>query len=987
MKSFKRLVVFMLVLSMVIGTMVPAFAFSDVEDTNYEDEINKLAAVGVVNGDEDGSFRPEDSITRAEVAAIICKMLNAGDRMDDLKNQPSKFSDVEVGAWYTGAINLATGNEIINGYPDGTFKPDANVKVSEAVTMLVNALGHGVYVKESGEWPANFIIKAAELGVTKNVATGSQEGLANRGMVAAMAWNALDVPTWNVTETSKAGDILSGYSDTMLVKYFKDFVTESKYEDEDGNLKWAEDITVDETYLTDKTLASGQIKVNYGDVVDQIPGFEAKSKNRVKDDTKMSYVIKVETATEVNDKVNSIYNDELVVYVEDTNVSVAELLNKKVDIMFGKDNNATLVVVRDEAENDMLTKYLADDNKIVVGSEEYKLADTVKMSINNVAVKSTNAKTVIEKVLTEVGAEINTKAITKAIKVNITLNDNDKVEKIGFIVSGNFVFAGMDVDGNDIVVNQLIVKEIDDEEIVAVKESTDSEDIDMEELKEADDLITVLKDGEEVELSDIAAGDVITYTGDIEDATVMYVSSAKVTGTADRIKKSFEMTIDGTSYYANKGLIGDLSKDIEDAEDFYNEAALNDVVGEEVELYLNFLGEYVAVLAETEGGDYTFGIVKKIVDASTDVEEYEAVELRIVNENGDSKIYNIIGDDEDVDLKDIKVLDGSNIATADALVEAFVAFKVTGENNIKAEDMIVINDEKADFENIDGDDYSVAYGAGKANYDDEEITVTVAGEEVVKEYTDETVIFNIGGTAEDKMEIVKAGFKAIVAENDSTIVVADTIVVYDDNDDIKYIVLTGDEKYVSTESDYAYVVEMEMVEDDAYSVKLYVEGEEKVYETKGDVAKMKFDEGDFVKYEVTGAGKLDIDPAKTFKVIDVQAISTLKVDADLAGKYLSTAADLKLDASAIAYELTKKHITVDEVTTTTVKFDKVDDEKVANIKFERDDDEFDGIIYDLRDIDAPAMVTDIAELEGKAVFAFNADKADADADLFVIVKR
>ena len=66
---------------------------------------SKLAAVGVVTGDPEGTFRPDDNITRAEVAVIICKLKGAESAVEDLKGQASKFSDVAVGEWYTGAIN------------------------------------------------------------------------------------------------------------------------------------------------------------------------------------------------------------------------------------------------------------------------------------------------------------------------------------------------------------------------------------------------------------------------------------------------------------------------------------------------------------------------------------------------------------------------------------------------------------------------------------------------------------------------------------------------------------------------------------------------------------------------------------------------------------------------------------------------------------------------------------------------------------------
>lgn len=966
MKSFKRLVVFMLVLSMVIGTMVPAFAFSDVEDTYYEDEINKLAAVGVVTGDPEGTFRPEDNITRAEVAVIICKMLGAGNTMDAQKNMPSKFSDVATGEWYTGAVNLATDIGVIAGFPDGTFRPNDNITVAQAVTLMVNALGRKVYVEKAGEWPANYIAEGAKLGVTKNVVAGAQDDLATRGVVSAMAWNSLDIPVWDVYETTHAGEIVSSATETMLVKYFKDYVTEIKtvgYGKEGGELKWAEDVVVKANHHTLNTIAEGQILVDMADILDDVATFEAKTKNRVKDEDKATYSI--------NDA------KQLVVYVADANVSTTELLNKKVDIMFGKDNVATLVIVTDEVEDDMLTKYLKDDNKIVVGSEEYKLAEKVEMSINYNKLTETDPHKAIDAIIKAVGLEVNDKTITKAIKVNVTLNDNDKVEKIAFFVSGNLEIAGLTTA--PIVVNQAIVEEIDDDEIIVLTASSDSEDIDIEKLEEADDVITVLKDGEEVTLRDIAAGDVITYTGDIYDeATIIFVSSAKVTGTADRIKKSLEMTVDGTTYFANADLIGDLSKDIETAKAF-DEEDLNNVVEEEVELYLNFLGEYVAVLADTEGGEWTFGIVKDVKEY--DEEEYTQLKIRVLTEKGENKTYYVT--EEDKDVKEDKTFATSDAPTTASEVLAekdFIAFQVTGENKIDVEDIIIIdteNEDEAGFVKVNNEAYKVVAGPAAA-YDYDEKTIDE------REFNADTVIFNLGKgndtVGEDTVEIASAGFDAIASKTE-IILDGESWIVYDENDDIKFVVVSGKVDYANSDADYAYVMNIDVAKDEAYKVTLYVEGEEFTYLTKGEAADLAFAENDFITYSITGSGKLDLTASAA--VLKVEDIAELEITENLAGTYV---ADYLVDTYATAY-LTKKEITVAEVATA-IKFKEIDGVRVDSAKVEKDDGKFDGIIYDLTDLEAPAMVSDLADVDGKVVFAIDTDATPNNkADIIVIVKR
>ena len=955
MKSFKRLVVFMLVLSMVIGTMVPAFAFSDVEDTTYEDEINKLAAVGVVNGDPEGTFRPEDNITRAEVAVIICKMLGAGNTMDAQKNMPSKFSDVATGEWYTGAVNLATGNGIIAGFPDGTFRPNDNITVAQAVTLMVKALGRGAYVDAAGQWPANYIAEGAKLGVTANVVAGGQDDLATRGVVSAMAWNSLDIPVWDVYETTHNGEIVSSATDTMLALYFKDFVTEN------GDLKWAEDIEVADTYITRKDIASNQIVLNYAEVQEAISGstlvkgdFEAKVEDRVKDKEVKTYVD----------------GADLIVYVADENVSVASLANKEIDIMFGKDNVATLVIVREDAETDVLVKYLADDKEIVVGAETYEIAkNDVEIIVNGEVIydAATIAETeaVIAEIVTKVNGAVNTKPISKVIKVDVGATSGNKIEKLVFEVSGNYSFDFATVD---VEVTQFIVKEIKNDKIKKIENSTSKAiNIDIDDLADEDDVITVIKDGEEVELTDIAAGDVVTYTGLIKDAAVMYVSSARATGTVDKIKTTKEIVVAGESYYANGTLIGSLSNDIEEAEAFDTEK-LHNVVEEEVELYFNYLGEYVAVLTDAEGGVWNFGVVKDIKE--NDDEEDLRLKLRILTEDGSNKSFYVVEDDEDVNTgKLFKTSTNNDSAYAPLAENLFVGYKVTGEDQIDVEDLIIIDGPATNFMTVGDKTYSAIEGNGTSDYDYKE----VAG----KDYNDETIIFNLGGA--EKVEVVD-DIKAVIGKGlNNTIVDAGDLVIFDKDNDVKFIVLDGGDAYLSSDSDFAYVTNIYGGADNKWYVDLYVEGTE-----MNDVeatSKPSFLAGSFIKYELTGKGKLDL--SKTDLVIDVNDINglvdTTKITDEVAEN--GTVEDVVILAGA--YGDKKEDLVVDTCDGLKVTFE---DSDVAAVKLLAEDDAFDGVIYDLSG-DEPAMVEDLADIDGEIVIIIDSkDDSKTFGDIIIIVK-
>ena len=186
MKSLKKTLVLLVVLSMLLSAISPVFAvkFNDEIPEAYWEHANKLAAVGVIAGDQNGNFNATSNITRAEMAVIVCKMAGLNEASATAsKNIPSIFSDVPAGEWYTGWVNLAVDNGMIAGFPDQTFRPNDPLTTNQAITLVVKSLGKGVYVDKMGTWPGNYVQEAAKLGLTNDmVDTGSD--LANRGNVA-----------------------------------------------------------------------------------------------------------------------------------------------------------------------------------------------------------------------------------------------------------------------------------------------------------------------------------------------------------------------------------------------------------------------------------------------------------------------------------------------------------------------------------------------------------------------------------------------------------------------------------------------------------------------------------------------------------------------------------------------------------------------------------------------------------------------------------
>lgn len=109
--------------------------FTDVAaDAWYNNAISTMVNAGIIQGYEDGTFRPNNNITRAEFAAIASRFMSSGyDVEEDL------FTDI-ANHWARDNINDAATAKWINGYPDGTFLPDKAITRAEAVTLVNNVL-------------------------------------------------------------------------------------------------------------------------------------------------------------------------------------------------------------------------------------------------------------------------------------------------------------------------------------------------------------------------------------------------------------------------------------------------------------------------------------------------------------------------------------------------------------------------------------------------------------------------------------------------------------------------------------------------------------------------------------------------------------------------------------------------------------------------------------------------------------------------------
>lgn len=111
------------------------YPFSDGAETRYRDAVRALADSGIVNGFEDGTFRPRSGLTRAQACAILARAAGNGNA-----NGTASFSDTS-GHWAEGAIAWCALNDIVSGYGDGAFGPDDPLTGYAWSKMLFCALG------------------------------------------------------------------------------------------------------------------------------------------------------------------------------------------------------------------------------------------------------------------------------------------------------------------------------------------------------------------------------------------------------------------------------------------------------------------------------------------------------------------------------------------------------------------------------------------------------------------------------------------------------------------------------------------------------------------------------------------------------------------------------------------------------------------------------------------------------------------------------
>ena len=574
MKNLKKMLSIILAFAIVFSMGIGAFAFEDVKDgTKVSEAVGILSNLGIIEGFEDGTFRPEDTVTRAQMAAIICRMLGYEEQAQGSAGT-TVFVDVAANHWASGYINVAQSLGIINGYGYGYYGPEDKVTYEQAVKMIVVALGYELAAQAKGGWHTGYLSIASAEGITKS-ANGNVGTAAERATIAVLVYNSLEVPLMdqNTWSTGSDGDKYGKISETILSKYL-------------GVQKWEG--------IVENT--------PYGDYADG--GYAANTTQKFSLDEDAFYQEYVGSNGYLELRKYGLNESaglgqvDAAVDIDCSLVDVNPLKGKRVIAYIGEDEdditgNRMVYAIAEKQNANKVTKINATQ-LIESGDSDYTEEGVILYrnlgysKVVELDLEGSNSKGYNIPVVTNFvdDGEISSTAeladkVTNGGVITLISNDNDSEIDVILVTAytGEAVVESVD-EYDGVIAFDMYVNGGD----IPVVEEIDTE--------EDDQLIIVYKDGEIAGVEDIEENDTISAVDTEEDFIVLYVSGKTVTGSVDGYSTYDEyVSINGDDYELSSVARGN----------YGNVSALKDKEGI---FFLNVDGQIAHDEAERASGSY-----------------------------------------------------------------------------------------------------------------------------------------------------------------------------------------------------------------------------------------------------------------------------------------------------------------------------------------------------------------------------------------------
>ena len=810
-KNLKKVISVVAALAMSASAFTALAAdFSDVpEDASYAQAVQELSALDVISGYDDGTFKPDELVTRAQITKMIVDALNERS-MAEASKANSQFVDVNAadngnGHWARGYINQGVADKFIAGYGDGTFGPDDNVTYVQALKMLVSAIGYETYAQDAGGWPNGYKIWASTTGISDGISGITDDTQLTRAQVAQIVDNAMDAPLC----------IINGYETTFLGNTPKLEVKDGKGED----------------YQTLFTQKHNAYKV-YGRVMNTSKSGTGLDPDEVE--------FKVERADNFDDeyiKSGSVDADASGTTMYFLDAKAQDLLKTYAQALIQKDDNDeyTIISIAAAAANKIVTLAAEDfdENKSTTGnnlyfypagttrnSVKYTLADSITVYVNG-----TKTDMNIDD-LKKYIADDSTTAITLQKETKSGSTSTDAYYNLVMLTSYSTAVVSEVQDKTD-TVNILFDSTSNG---LQTKLTVDRED--------EDRTYSFVYEGEEIDPTDLEEGDVLSIawdkTGDnkLSDSSFynVIVSRDVITGRCSSVSSTqpFEYTIDGTKYKMSSNVDATIE------------------AGNEYTLYLDHFGRIAK--AEEESANKKMGILKNIYKKTGG--DWTA---QVITKEGTEEEYK-------VDTKNVetygKLLDPTftidktgGIAYADGdkkenYPKQVIEYSVSSSTN-------KLTLKKAAFE-------TPTPGAKDSHDVVEKAEYKANGSKIGSvKFAESTVILDLSEVEDDEVTILSPD--ALVDSNKYTVYGYDRT-----NSGDRYyrfvLVMDGTASF-NSETQLAVFSGSEIIDvdgDNRTAYNVYIDGEEKQYVLKNEPSEAdRLAEGDPILFSVTGANEID----------------------------------------------------------------------------------------------------------------------------------
>jgi hypothetical protein len=367
---------------MLLGVVGSATQIIDIESNTYKKAITILCDFGILTSEEDGSFKPDDNVTRADFAMVVAKVLD----ISSMIKGENVFSDVKADDLAVDDINAVAKLGFMRGYSDNEFMPEKNISLIEAMKVLVSVTGYDAYAANKGGYPTGYASMANQLGILKGINESLDIDI-TRALLAKLVFNAINVDILEQKSISSEYTYESNSGVTLLTERLgiykgSGIITQNEFSsittDNGGNVGEVainnKDYHVGKTYAAD--LLGYNVDFYYKDINEDgelvILSIDTNSKNevvRIDADTITSYQNNTYYYTISNDKTQNetfsinadvIYNHKM---TRDRSNSVLVPNEGWVDIVTNGSGEAKNLVIITSFKNAVVHSTI-DDSKI-----------------------------------------------------------------------------------------------------------------------------------------------------------------------------------------------------------------------------------------------------------------------------------------------------------------------------------------------------------------------------------------------------------------------------------------------------------------------------------------------------------------------------------------------------------------------------------------------------------------------------------------------